>query len=181
LLPRTIEADDWVEIPRIQGRRHPYIDPGVSLETPRYVAFVADDFLEAHDVLNDLLAELADVTADVAVWRGDVLAAIVQAGKATVFEPQPLDIPAKNGTRKRKEKPRVLGSTVPGLILWMGQEGWSYTEAQAVLVQLGVLWQGMHVGRFLNAGRKGKLPVPTLAAATTRRLNELRPGVPIAG
>jgi hypothetical protein len=174
LLPATIQADEWHELLPGRGENHPYIDFDLVDDPPTYLAYVGDDFLESHDDLEALLAELADVPGDVAVWRGDVLAAVVQAGRVTVFEPQPADDRPQGGNRKRKPAPQLFGRAVTAILAWMGKRGWSFSEARGVLLRLKVKIANHHIGQLIRAGRSGKLRAIRLEAEYVEQLEGLR-------
>jgi hypothetical protein len=172
MLPGTIRAEEWDELAPGRGETHPYIDFDISDDLPVYTAITNDDFIEAGDVLDDLLAELTDTPGDIAIWRGDVLAAIVRGGVATVFEPQPADGQAQ--TRKCKSAPQLFGRAVTAILIWMGKRGWSFSEARGVLLRLKVQIASHHVGRLVRAGRSGKLRAIRLEAEYVRQLEGLR-------
>jgi hypothetical protein len=181
MLPRTIEADEWHHLTPGRGENHPYIDFDLVDDPPTYLAYVGDDFLESHDDLEALLAELADVPGDVAVWRGDVLAAVLQAGRVTVFEPQPADDRDKHSNRKRRPAPQLFGRAVTAILAWMGKRGWSFSEARGVLLRLKIQIASHHIGRLIRAGRSGKLRSIRLEAEYVQQLEEHRSWVLAGG
>jgi hypothetical protein len=181
LLPATIQADEWREIASARGDEHPYLDLDVIDDPPTYVACTGDDFIEAGDDLDVLLAEVADVPADLAVWRGDALAAVIQAGVVTVFEPATANDRPKGGTRKRKPVPQIFGRAVTAILIWMGKRQWTFSEARGVLLRLGVKVAGANVGRLIRAGRSGKLRAVRLEDEYVRQLEGLRELVVVGG
>jgi hypothetical protein len=89
--------------------------------------------------------------ADVAVWRGDLLVAVVRQGVATVFNAEHVVEHRghpKHGTRQRKEKPRLLGHTAHAVLLWCGSQGWGYEDTKSVLLRLGVRKRGADIARL---------------------------------
>jgi hypothetical protein len=92
---------------------------------PRYVALAGTegDYLESSDQLPELLTELRDTPADVAIWKDNgTLAAIVFKGAVQVFEEAP---PPRNGTNGYAKngtarKHKVFGHAVCAVLVWMG-------------------------------------------------------------
>jgi hypothetical protein len=147
---------------------------------PGYVALVADDYLEADDSLEALLAELADVPGATAVWRGDCLAAVKVRGEVQVFEeagptgngsPPPASAPAPAGPRGgRPQLP--YGCKPAALARLFGSWGWDPGRAKAALARLGVDMTPEALAQELAAGRCGKGRLPRLGPRELRALRQ---------
>jgi hypothetical protein len=173
-MPRVeLRIDEWADPHYAQGTGDPILDETLDLTTPTYVgvAGVEADFIEAHDDLTTLLAELADTPGDVAIWRDDgVLAAVIRGGVATVFE----TATARPKQDTRKPTPQLFGRAASAIAIWMGKAGWSFSEARGVLLRLNVPIAFHHIGRLVRAGRSGKLRSIRLEAEYVRQLEGLR-------
>jgi hypothetical protein len=154
---------------------------------PKYVALAGaeGDYVEADEHLAELLDELADTPGDVAVWnaRQGTLAAVIHRGQPQVFEAEPASHNGtgsnghttnghtQNGTAK---KPKLFGHAVCSILLWMGKQGWGFTEAKVVLNQLHMEVTDLSIRSQLSAGRTGRLPAPTLSRDQQEQLQRLR-------
>jgi hypothetical protein len=76
---------------------------------PKYVAYIGDDYLDADDSLDRLLAALRGYhDGDVVVWNSvtDTLAAIVCQGLITRIEPPPVTTNGNGKPRRKRGRPR---------------------------------------------------------------------------
>jgi hypothetical protein len=106
---------------------------------------------------------------------------VIHRGKQLSFEEAP---PQSNGTNGHTsnghiqngtaKKPKLFGHAVCSILLWMGKEGWDFTEARAVLHQLHRELADDTVRSQLSAGRTGRVPAPDLGQEARRQLLQLR-------
>lgn len=85
-----------------------------NLATPRYIAFLADDYLDSDDDLAVLLAGLRDYhDTDIVVWdvATDCVAALLRRGRVLKFTNEPAPT-ARNGHASGKGKSRKHGPDV---------------------------------------------------------------------
>jgi hypothetical protein len=85
--------------------------PGENATSPRFVALVGDDFLEADQSLTALLHALRDHrSTDVCIWDtvADRVAALLRRGRVLKFTNEP-PTPAPNGHARGKGKSRKHG------------------------------------------------------------------------
>jgi hypothetical protein len=184
------DVPDWVPQRRNGLSLRDLTEPGLNQGTPRFTALHGDDYVEAGDQLDALLAELADTPDDVAVWntQDGTLAAIIRRRQAQVFEPATVPngnghVQAANGsspavpiTKPRKPGPRqdVLGHSACSVLVWMGSKGWGRQEAQVVMQWLGVHVVPNTLAVALSAGRHGRGKPAALPPDDVAHLRRLR-------